>query len=544
MASRTNKLFSTPMFTIPESDIANRDGYPAYSRSLEEQTIQVLNTNTLGNVYYAEGKDLLKEAEGIFKKMLKKDPVFFAKALIHGRNEGYMRTVPTFGLVMLSEERPDIFSVVFYKVIKTPKDLSDFMTMVASRRKGSQGGRAIKRSVGKWLSYHFGEKGINAEYWTIKYGSGQREGFTLADIVKTTHPTGMNKDIANYILDKDARVTKAKTPKLYWFDKLKSADSTESMIKAITEGQLPHEVASTFAGSQKDVWGAIFPNLPIFALLRNLATLSRHGVLKTSRKEVEAMFKDTDRIHKAKIFPFRFLDAYNAIKEKVDSWVLDSLRDGIDASFENIPDFPGTTAVFLDISGSMSSYLEQSALFGVCCALKGSNNKFYLFNTETTEARTSRRVPILDQAQKIHIAGGTDVGSPFRRITKDREKVDNIILITDEQQNTGSPAYRAFMVYRSTVNPKAKLFVVCVAPYRSSVIPKNTDDVWYIYGWNDNVLRYIAYSLTEKSTQVDLVNNTELFLKPEKRPEPTKVKKPLRKAAKKSVRKTGKNKER
>ena len=393
MASRTNKMFSNPMFTIPTPDIVNRDGYSAYSRSLEEQTIQVLTTNTLGNVFYADGKDLLKEAESLFTKMLKKDPIFFAKALVYGRNEGYMRTVPTFGLVMLSEVKPDLFSVIFHKVIKTPKDLSDFMTMVASRRKGSQGGRAIKRTVGKWLSYHFGEKGINAEYWTIKYGSAKKEGFSLRDIVKTTHPEGVKPSIAKYILGKDGRILKSDVPKLYWFNKLKSAETVEDKIKAITEGQLPHEVATSFAGSSEKVWGAILPNLPVFAMLRNLSTLQRHNVLTNYRKEVEAMFKDSDRIHKAKIFPFRFLDAYNAIKNKVDSWVLDAIRDGIDASFENIPDFKGITAVFLDISGSMGSYLEQSALFGVCCAVKSNANKFYLFDDKVTEARRSSGLP-------------------------------------------------------------------------------------------------------------------------------------------------------
>jgi 60 kDa SS-A/Ro ribonucleoprotein len=542
MANRTNQMFPSPMFTNPSPDTVNRDGYPAYSRSIEEQTIQVLTTNTLGNVFYAEGKDLLKEAESVFNKMLKKDAVFFAKALLHGRNEGYMRTVPIFGLVLLSEKRTDLFSVVFHKVIRTPNDLYDFMTMIASRRKGSQGGRAIKRTVGKWLSYHFGEKGLNAEYWTIKYGAEKQGAFSLADILKTTHPEGIKPSIAKYILGKSGRVLKSDTPKLFWFNKLKNASKAEDKVEAITEGQLPHEVATSFAGSSKEVWKSIIPNLPVFAMLRNLNTLTRHGVIDSARKDIEAAFKDAEKIHKAKIFPFRFLDAYNAVRDKAPSWVADAIRDGVDSSFENVPEFPGNTAVFLDVSGSMNSFMVQAALFGVCCTLKGKNNKLYLFNTHTVEAKVSRRVPILDQANRVTPSGGTDVSAPFVTVTKENEKYDNIILITDEQQNTGSPAFRVFKQYCAKVNKKTKLFVVDVSPYRQSVVPKDAENVWFIYGWSDNVLRYIAYALEDSTSQVDFVNKTELFMKRE--PEPTPLpKKRVKMAAKKSVRKTRKNRD-
>jgi 60 kDa SS-A/Ro ribonucleoprotein len=475
--------------------------------------------------------------------MIKKDAVFFAKALIHGRNDGYMRTVPTFGLVLLSEARPDLFSVVFQKVIRTPNDLYDFMTMTASRRKGSQGGRAIKRTVGKWLSYHFGEKGLNAEYWTIKYGGEKQGAFSLADILKTTHPEGVKPSIAKYILGKGGRVLKSDTPKLYWFNKLKAASKWEDKAEAIMEGQLPHEVATSFAGSSKEVWKAIVPNLPVFAMLRNLNTLTRHGVIDSARKDIEAIFKDAERIHKAKIFPFRFLDAFNAVTN-APSWVRDAIRDGLDASVENVPDFKGDTVVFLDISGSMQSFMSQAALFGVSCTVKGKNNKLYLFDTQVTEAKVSRRVPVLDQANKIQPRGGTDTSAPFRTILNDREKYDNIILITDEQQNTGTPAYSVFKQYCAKVNKNAKLFVVDVSPYRNAVVPKDVENVWYIYGWSDNVLRYIAHTLEDSASQVDFVNKIELFYSKKDNPAPVKTKRTYtKKAAKRGVGRPRKSKD-
>ena len=86
------------MFTVPVPDIQNRDGYPAYKRSLEEQYIQTLMTNTLGNTYYADKQELLQDANQVHDEMLEKDPVFVAKALLYARKDGYMRLQPIFCL--------------------------------------------------------------------------------------------------------------------------------------------------------------------------------------------------------------------------------------------------------------------------------------------------------------------------------------------------------------------------------------------------------------------------------------------------------------
>jgi hypothetical protein len=60
--SRVMNMFATP---VPE--IKNRDGYPAYQKPLEEQYLQTLLTNTLGNTYYADqrntGSQFYKELE-------------------------------------------------------------------------------------------------------------------------------------------------------------------------------------------------------------------------------------------------------------------------------------------------------------------------------------------------------------------------------------------------------------------------------------------------------------------------------------------------
>ena len=49
----------------------------------------------------------------------------------------------------------------------------------------------------------------------------------------------------------------------------------------------------------------------------------------------------------------------------------------------------------------------------------------------------SARDSVLTQAQRITARGGTDTALPMQQLLHERHAVDNIVLITDEQQNLG-----------------------------------------------------------------------------------------------------------
>ncbi len=86
-----------------------------------------------------------------------------------------------------------------------------------------------------------------------------------------------------------------------------------------------------------------------------------------------------------------------------------------------------------------------------------------------------------------------------------KEKVDNIIIITDEQQNTGSPFYNELVNYRKKINADTKTFVIDLAPYRSGMIPQSDPLSHYIYGWSDQVLQYISFATNGYGSMVEAV---------------------------------------
>jgi 60 kDa SS-A/Ro ribonucleoprotein len=489
--SRLTKLFS---ITVPEK---NRDGYPAYQRLLHEQYLQTLLTNTIGNTFYADKNELLREAVSVHDAMIQKDPGFVAKALPYARKKGCMRLQPALGLAKLvGADEPDakeIFKNVFEQVILIPSDLQDFMTILEGNGRG-QGGRAIKHAVSKWLNQYL------TEYWAIKYNS-QGRGFSLADIIQTVHPapgSEIQSRLFKYLISGENEFQEGK---IYAFEQLKKTQSPAEQIRWIREGQLPHEVVTSVCQMTPELWNALAPGLPLFALLRNLNALELAGVLEQHRGMVERKFTNQEMLRKSKILPFRFLNAFQAVEK---AWVKDVLRQAVELTFANLPDIPGKTAVFLDVSGSMNGeYLRIGSVFALALYKKAKGNGlFRLFNTTVHDPKASLYDPILTQTERIRAEGGTDTGAPFRAL---QEKVDNIIIITDEQQNTGSPFYKELVSYRKRYNREAMSFVIDLAPYRSGMVPPADPLTHYIYGWSDQVLQYISFATHGYASMVEMV---------------------------------------
>lgn len=481
----------------------NHHGYPAYTRSREEQYVQTLLTNTLGNTFYAEQSRLMEEAGQLHHEMAQYRPTFMAKALVFARNEGLMRLQPLFGLAVLSGYRLDLFAQIFLQVVKIPSDLADFLTILHSMGRG-EGGRAVKRQINRFLA------GVS-EYWAIKY-NGRGRGYSLGDVIATAHPKPLDaKQQALFRYLRGHETDLALLPQVDALEKLKSAQSEEEIIHWIHTGRLPYEVVTGATRPTKAVWEALLHQMPAFALLRHLQALTRAGVFEDEQHLAYVKDRLTDReaLQKAKILPFRFVKAFYQAKHAV---LRDALREAVELTFANLPELGGRTAIFLDISGSMDGdYLKIGSVFALALYKKTEGDTiFWLFDTEVTDALPSRQDSILSQAARIRARGGTDTGAPVQKLRQEGTRVDQLIIITDEQQNSGSPFYEELLRYRSEVNPDVKAFIIDISPYRSTMVPPEDENTFYIYGWSDSVLSYIAQTAKGYASMVEKVEALQL----------------------------------
>lgn len=392
-------------------------------------------------------------------------------------------------LKQLGKAVPAHFERAFDGVINIPNDIMDFATIIKSQGHG-EAGRMVKRVAGAWLRDHLDE------FWAIKYGADKEGGYALRDLIRTYHPTGAKSEVVKYLLDDPKNPADlSKLPKIKAFEDLKKATTYTEKSDAIKAGQLPHEVVTPFIGNDSELWEVLGAQMPVFAFLRNLATLERHKVLDKPavRDHAEKLFTQAS-IEKSKILPFRFIEAEKHVSA---SWMKKLLEKAVDYAFASIPDIEGRTAIFLDRSGSMGggagSYMQIGSLYAVCLMkkLKG-DGRFLLYDTELEEKNVSLTASIMPQVNAIKSRGGTATSLPMQKLLTDKDKVANIILISDEQQNSGSAFVNIFDKYRATVAPDVKLFIINVASYHGGLMPKGDKNVYYIFGWSDKVLQFIS----------------------------------------------------
>lgn len=532
--------------TYNKADKLNRAGQQAFSRSIEEDTLAVLTTQTLSNTFYVGQKELAKETVEVLRKMSDKDPEFLAKALIYARNKGLMKLAPTVGLAVLSENKTDkgkaAFSKAFRHVIRIPDDLREFVELI---RTGSFGGKKALMGVRKivvqnWLRHM-------SEYHGLKYGSGNSEGITLRDVLRLTHPlpkvldrhkdgkgpsydrlrNGAQAELFGWLVKGWEGVGEKPSPTnaLVWaFEKVKRSEDEKEIISLIKKYKLPWEVVvPAVKKATKGIWTALMEGMPYMALLRNLNTLERHEVLKDDAivKDIAKRLSDPEAVAKSKQLPFRFFNAHKAYTGPRP--ILDALHDALETSFVNMPVIENLKFVVSpDTSGSMGSavsdkgtatYSDVANIFAAALFKKCEDSVILPFDTEVhpEKGRVTKRSSILSIAEKISgHGGGTDIGAPLRYMTREKIKADVFIGITDAEDWAGRGFLSELEIYRQRINPAIKCFLITIAPYRDGLAPVDYPDVYCTYGWSDAILKYIGLVLSGGAGQVDDVKAIDL----------------------------------
>lgn len=540
MSRKTTKLTRDAYFRAKEK---NYEGFPTFYRSLEEQALQLLTTGVFENTFYADSSTLMEEALEVFARMAAQDAELFAKMIVYARNEGLLRIVPITALTVLSTVDTARFALAFPRVIRTPNDLKDFVTLIrkASVRGGL--GRAVKRAVNDWLL------GLT-EYHAIKYGSRSGD-VTLRDALRIAHPKPRDartdvlfRYLINGLTEERAGRIQELLPQVWAFEQLKRADSPDERKRLIAEGRLPYEVVVGAVSPDTDLWVELMRQMPYMALLRHLNTLRRAGVF--GRKGLDRYVADrlshSDAVAKSKVLPFRFSIAHRMLHREVPRRVSEALEAALELSFANLPEIDGVTCIAPDVSGSMSMgsvsgrgkarFIDIAALFAAACLKKAADAIVLPFNASVVTVRMSARDTLMTNADRIVKlgGGGTAVAAPISYLIERKKKVDTFIGITDNEdwcygwdgksvsQFQTPPKQRgdewgflnAWRKYKRFVNPRAKAFLLTIAPYRHAVAPQNEKDVWFIYGWSDAVLPFIARTLQGTGTQMKAVRAVDL----------------------------------
>ncbi len=251
-------------------------------------------------------------------------------------------------------------------------------------------GRALPMSVKRGLAD--AAMRLYPEYPLLKYDTGRR-GVRFTDVIELAHPAGRRggrwkDDLFRCAIerrhDRDSETPQAlamvranaalreladgQPEAMLDTDRLRAAGMTWEDVLSLVGSRLP----------KARLWKALIPVMGLMALARNLRNFDDAGVSDAVADTVIARFTDPGQVARSRMFPFRWLSAYQAAPSLRWSQALDR---ALQASLANLPALPGRTLVLVDTSGSMTGLglsrrstvrpLMAAAVFGVALATKG-----------------------------------------------------------------------------------------------------------------------------------------------------------------------------
>jgi 60 kDa SS-A/Ro ribonucleoprotein len=349
-------------------------------------------------------------------------------------------------------------------------------------------GRGLRTAIGKWYS----EKDpARLAYQMVKYQ--QREGWGHRDLLRLSHPkpdSETRRILYHWVTQgwPGVGVEPHDDPdlRLVWaFEKAKTATSAKEVADLIREYHLPREAVPTGFLNDRAVWEAMLPDMPMTALIRNLATLTRNGVFenKENIRAVTAAITDRERLKAARVHPIAILSALRTYSQGKGErgqnvWnpvakVVDALDAAFYASFGNVEASGKRYLLALDVSGSMSmgqiagvpglTPRDASAAMALITAATEPEYTVMGFGTEFVPLRISPRQRLDDAVKAISNLpfSGTDCALPMVWALKNKVKADVFVVYTDSETWAGNiHPVQALRQYRDRTGIPAKLIVV------------------------------------------------------------------------------------
>ena len=285
----------------------------------------------------------------------KNDPALFALALAAGLGDEPTRRAALDALPL---------------VARTGTHLFQFVTFAEQFRGW---GRSLRRAVGDWYT----SRPVDAiAYQAIKYR--RRDGVTHRDVLRLAHPAD-RVSARNPTLDVSVEhealfewivrgtATDGLPRMVEGFTLAQAAERPDQTARLVREYGLPREAISPQHLNSPEVWSALLEDMPMTALIRNLATMTRLGVIapdSDGAATVVSQLGDAERIRKARIHPIALLAAlrtYGLGRGVRGDGVWSPVREVIDAldaafyiAFENVEPTAKRLMLALDVSGSMT----------------------------------------------------------------------------------------------------------------------------------------------------------------------------------------------
>jgi 60 kDa SS-A/Ro ribonucleoprotein len=314
-------------------------------------------------------------------------------------------------------------------------------------------GRGLCRAVGEWYQAKPVDKLI---YQAIKYQ--QRDGWSHRDLLRLAHPKTADpyRNAVYKWMVSGAYEGPEHDDQLRGTARLAEATTFEQAAAIVKDYRLPREIVPTGWLTLPHVWAALLDDMPMTAMIRNLGTMSKVGLLvnqSAAEAHVIAELANRDRIRASRLHPLGILLAQITYAQghgmRSDaSWpvsrrVVDALDAAFYDAFANVAPSGKRILLAVDSSGSMQYAStagtplpcnRAAAAMALVTLATEPNADAIAFDTEVYTPALSARQRLDDVTRAFTIGGGgTNLALAWEYANSARDEYDAIVIYTDSE---------------------------------------------------------------------------------------------------------------
>jgi 60 kDa SS-A/Ro ribonucleoprotein len=365
-------------------------------------------------------------------------------------------------------------------------------------------GRAYKGALADW----FNAKDEEAlAYQLLKYQ--QRDGYSQRDLLRLAHPKTASETrnaLYHWVVKGWPDVGPDEHPEkvlcqIWAYERAKRAANAKEVAQLIRAYRLPREAVPTEHLNAVEIWEALLEDMPLEAMMRNLATMTRVGLLKPLSDAMSTIIQrltDQERVKRAHLHPIKILAALLTYKSGKgvrgqQTWepvtpIVDALDKAFYASFASVEASGKRVLIAIDVSGSMHG-TSVNGIAGLNCHTaaaamamvsaraewKEINGiavpQYHVigFDTHVYQMAISPQQRLDDVVRVVasHGGGGTDCSLPFTWLGTNKVDVDAVITLSDSESWYGnSHPSQALQRYRQQVGHPVRAINIQMAATR------------------------------------------------------------------------------